>query len=265
MRSRSLFLFSSLFAAYGQTYCSSGVGPTNVNDGNMGPVRLEGNSKTIDDNYNCPGLTNVQDKTSQVADLSQGHSYTVKWTTTSCSTLNDPIASAAWIDYNQDGTFSTEERLNPTNVVGYQTHEVTFTVPSTATLGVTRMRVQAQETTATDVPLNPCFGFRWGGTKDFGIEIQTPKGKSKKGGGGGGGLSSGSQILIIMAVLGSLYVLGGSFYNKRQGHEGCRSVFPHYDWWFIRLPILVKAGLNFTRAKITGSAPMSAEDEEDLL
>eukprot|EP00808_Paulinella_micropora_P009575 g20226.t1 len=199
----------------------------------MGAVELVGNTKSIYETSDCPGVLKNQDKTSYVADLGRGQTYTVKWTVTSCSSMKDPIASAAWIDFNRDDSFDSSERLNPNPVTDYDTKEITFTVPVTAVLGNTIMRVQAQETTQTSQPLDPCFSFRWGGTKDFSIEITEPMKGGGKGSRSQGGLSGGSQILIVLFSFAFVYIVGGVAWNKRQGHEGCRSVFPHYDFWCI--------------------------------
>lgn len=261
----SMFLAISAYllrSAYGQSYCISGVGPLNSNDGNLGPVSLQGISKSISDSQNCPGQVGVIDQTStQEADVGIGGSYTLRMEITSCSTLSDPIAGNAWIDWNQNGAFEDDERLPQGNMVGYSSHDITFTVPQSALLGTTRMRVQAQETTQTSILLDPCLNFRWGGSKDYSITVASSSATNIR-----DGLSRGSKILVAMFLISFFYITIGCGYNHSKGGEGFRGHFPQYDFWFVRLPILVKAGIGFTRAKIMGgSTGFKDMDDDDLL
>ena len=48
----------------------------------------------------------------------------------------------------------------------------TFTVPSNAIMGTTRMRVTQQE--SGSLPLDPCASFTWGSVADFNVQIGAP-------------------------------------------------------------------------------------------
>lgn len=77
-----------------------------------------------------------------------------------------------WIDYNQDGDFedSGEKEVGyKSNQIGWETH--TFSVPSTATVGQTRMRVSMKNSTAP----TPCETFARGQVEDYSINILPAK------------------------------------------------------------------------------------------
>jgi hypothetical protein len=60
---------------------------------------------------------------------------------------------AVWVDYNQNGTFETTERVLATS--GYvNSYSGTFTVPGSAATGLTRMRVLSHYLNSS--PTNPC-------------------------------------------------------------------------------------------------------------
>jgi len=93
-----LFTAALVGNALGQdAYCEAG--PTSDQDSNLGPVSLVGASLTISDNTDCPGQIDVQDFTSQVADLVVGESYTLTYHVTTCGGPYNR-ASGAWIDFN---------------------------------------------------------------------------------------------------------------------------------------------------------------------
>jgi len=154
-------LFAPLIAAQ---YCSSG--PTTTVDSNLGATTLTGDTLKIDDVTNCPGSIGPKDLTSSQADLS-GKTYTLTTTVTTCGN-SFPTLSGAWIDWNQNQVFDSDETLGP-----FTTSKAAvswnFTVPSAAVSGSTRLRVQAQETQATT--LNPCSSFPYGATKDFTVVV----------------------------------------------------------------------------------------------
>jgi len=76
---------------------------------------------------------------------------------------------AAWIDYNQDGVFVASEKLGEvTGLLAAATGNVTFTVPVTATEGVTRMRVRESWNT---VGIDPCIEYGYGEAEDYNVNI----------------------------------------------------------------------------------------------
>lgn len=75
----------------------------------------------------------------------------------------------AYIDFNQDGTFGTSETfyIGQTNTAGTYTVSQYITIPSTATLGQTRMRIVMRENT---MPV-ACGTYTYGETEDYLITI----------------------------------------------------------------------------------------------
>lgn len=102
--------------------------------------------------------------------LVQGTAYTLTITGGSYS----PDHYAAWVDYNADNTFSASEKLGEftTTAIG-QTQNISFTVPTTATVGNTRLRVRGvYHNTGEPTPnTDPCFNYAYGETEDYGITI----------------------------------------------------------------------------------------------
>jgi len=136
-------------------------------------VSLYGEDSAISDNTGCPATaTGVIDLTSQVATVAIGNSYTLSAAFITCGSQFQ-IYGGAFIDWNRDGIWDTH--TGSTEVIffspSYITNVATFTVPSTASLCLTRMRVQVRETTVPDNPYDPCTSFAYGGTKDFTINI----------------------------------------------------------------------------------------------
>jgi hypothetical protein len=159
------FFLSSL--AYGQ-YCLTG-GPTSLNDSNIESVNLFGQAGGI--TYTgCPGVTGVEQYTQQSVALGAGNNYTISIQFGTCGG-NYAGAGEAWIDFNQNGVFESNESLGtwagtpPTAMSVFN-----FTVPGNATMGQTKMRINQQENTT--LPLDPCASFTWGSSTDFIINIQ---------------------------------------------------------------------------------------------
>ncbi len=76
---------------------------------------------------------------------------------------------SVWIDYNQNGVFETTEKLGnvaipPTPATG----TINFTVPTAATVGLTRMRVREVYSNST---IDPCLSYSYGETEDYNINI----------------------------------------------------------------------------------------------
>ncbi|MBL0343351.1 MAG: lamin tail domain-containing protein [Bacteroidetes bacterium] len=86
----------------------------------------------------------------------------------------DPNYFAAWIDYNHDNTFSTNEKLGELdNSLPFENLSFNFNVPATALSGITRMRVRNHNSSGVD----PCSNTMYGETEDYAVNIV----------GGGGG------------------------------------------------------------------------------
>lgn len=77
-----------------------------------------------------------------------------------------------WVDWDQNGTFdnggtSCELAYN-SNSSGFQVFTGTVTVPSTATLGTTRMRIRCS---FAGVPTGPCTSENYGETEDYNVLV----------------------------------------------------------------------------------------------
>ncbi|MBL7951715.1 MAG: zinc-dependent metalloprotease [Flavobacteriales bacterium] len=116
-----------------------------------------------------------------------GPSYTDYSGTESASLLRDseytltiqagtyaPDAYAAWIDYDQDDTFETGEKLGEfVTAAGGESNDIVFTVPDNATVGITRMRVRGVYVDEnTPDPIDPCYPYNFGETEDYRIVIE---------------------------------------------------------------------------------------------
>lgn len=85
---------------------------------------------------------------------------------------NDYVA--AWIDYNHSGSFELSERLTLSgSLLAGETHSASFTVPNSAILGTTTMRVRIGWGT-TGASMDACTdlsGFIGGETEDYTVTI----------------------------------------------------------------------------------------------
>jgi len=142
----------------GASYCASAS--TNVNDEYIGRVQLN----TID---NTSGAQFYTDFTSISTDLTKSTQYTITVTPTWTGTIYSE-GYAVWIDYNQNGDF-TDAGEQVFSQTATQTTPVSgsFTVPSTATDGATRMRVSMKY---NGTPTS-CETFTYGEVEDYTINI----------------------------------------------------------------------------------------------
>lgn len=77
---------------------------------------------------------------------------------------------SVWIDFNQDGTFSSSERIVYGNSTSSALLSGQFTVPSTALPGQTRMRVAMKYNTSNS---SSCGTFNYGEVEDYTVDIGT--------------------------------------------------------------------------------------------
>ncbi len=158
--------------------CQGGTGsslcvPTSANgtaDGDfIDGVVLQGISNTGSGSATGP---TYNDYTAYTATLNRNSTYTVQ--VTSGEYVNDTMA--AWIDFNANGTLEASELIGHTATTSdFQTIPFTFTVPASAVLGSTVMRVRVTYPGSNEpsVP-DPCANFSWGETEDYGIIINGP-------------------------------------------------------------------------------------------
>lgn len=142
------------------TYCSATA--TNTADERIGNVKFG----TI--NNTSTGTAGYENFTSISTNLTRGTANTISITPVWTSTKYNE-AYAVYIDYNKDGDFTDSGELVWTKT-GSQTTPVTgsITIPSTATLGSTRMRVMMQY---NSVPSSSCGSYTYGQVEDYTLNI----------------------------------------------------------------------------------------------
>jgi hypothetical protein len=81
--------------------------------------------------------------------------------------------SLVWIDFNQNGNFSDPGELVYTSGPSAGPHTGNITIPATAMLGNTRMRVRMHDSDPLSVPNNtPCGNSGYGQVEDYTVNIQ---------------------------------------------------------------------------------------------
>lgn len=98
-------------------------------------------------------------------ELERNKSYTVTIKSGTYPTANN---ISIWIDFNQSGTFEAIEKLGNVTLAGSSTGSITFTVPSNAIKGITRMRVRD---VWDNVNIDPCLDYTYGETEDYNVNI----------------------------------------------------------------------------------------------
>ncbi len=142
----------------GLNYCDSAS--TNTNDEYISRVQLN----TIN---NASGAQFYSDFTAISTDLAKGNPYTVTVTPTWTGTVYDE-AYAVWVDYNKDGDFTDSGELVWSKAASKDTPSSgTFTVPTAASSGTTRMRVAMQYNA---IPTS-CQTFTYGEVEDYTVNI----------------------------------------------------------------------------------------------
>ena len=80
--------------------------------------------------------------------------------------------SRIWIDYNQNGTFEASEMAYNQGAASQTNPTGSITIPGTATLGITKMRVQMAYQGAGQTALpSVCGDFTWGEVEDYCLTI----------------------------------------------------------------------------------------------
>jgi hypothetical protein len=145
-----------------QCYCTPTVTNQDELIGNVSVSTLNNSSSGF-------GVQGYQDFTNLPATpLSVSVPYTLSAT---ISPFYSTDQIAVWIDMNQDGTFDnlTERLINVAPSSGSMTG--TITVPATASLGITRMRVRLAYSNANP---SPCGNESYGNIEDYMVNITTP-------------------------------------------------------------------------------------------
>ncbi|TNV71634.1 hypothetical protein FGO68_gene4999 [Halteria grandinella] len=142
------------------SYCSASA--NNTADERIGNVKFG----TI--NNTSTGTAGYENFTSISTNVTRGTAYTISVTPVWTSTVYSE-AYAVYIDYNGDGDFTDSGELAWTRT-GSTTTPVTgsITIPSTAVLGSTRMRVMMQY---SSVPSSSCGTYTYGQVEDYTLNI----------------------------------------------------------------------------------------------
>lgn len=139
---------------------------------------------TMNNSSNCsviaPGAGSILNQYSNFTGIAgpsvqQGNNVSFSLTQTSCG---GPYANffQLYVDWNQNGTFELTEQMysQPTSVTGNQTVTGSFTVPPTAAIGTTRMRVVNVEAAASATTNYAITTFLWGETEDYCFTVTAP-------------------------------------------------------------------------------------------
>lgn len=126
---------------------------------------------TIDGTNHTSGASTYSDFTSTTFTLEQGE--TINFTVD----IDNPFSSdilIIWIDWNQNGTLddSGEEVYNST--AGSGPYNGSFSVPNTASLGSTRMRLRLYDSGSGTSNSTPCGTHTYGEVEDYTINIIAP-------------------------------------------------------------------------------------------
>lgn len=142
------------------TYCTATA--TNTADERIGNVTFGSINNT------STGTAGYENFTSVSTNVTRGTANTISITPVWTSTKYNE-AYAVYIDYNRDGDFTDSGELAWTRA-GSQTTPVTgsITIPATASLGSTRMRVMMQY---NSIPSSSCGSYTYGQVEDYTLNI----------------------------------------------------------------------------------------------
>lgn len=162
-------------------FCSSGS-TTPATDEDIGRVRFAGIDNApggeLPVTSNTTANNSYTDFTSLTGTVRQGEPYLLTVNIINKSTSVFTTYVTAFVDFNQNGSFNdageqifneTVANTTPATVASRQAQAV-VTIPATATLGSTRLRIVASET----APQGPCTSYSWGETEDYTLNVLTP-------------------------------------------------------------------------------------------
>jgi|GEM_PF-637726 len=117
-----------------------------------------------------PAYTYFTGQPNFTADLQAGGTYTVSVTVGTFGNQN----MAAWIDYNDNGVFETNERVGFTTAAIGANGTATFTITLACNppLGTHRMRIRDVWNTPGNT-IDPCASYGYGETEDYDVTITT--------------------------------------------------------------------------------------------
>ena len=129
---------------------------------------LSNNSGTAPVN---PAYTYFTGQPNYTASLQAGSSYVVS---ASVGSFGDQHM-AAWIDYDDDGVFESNERIGFTSgpIAGNGSTTFNISLACNPPLGLHRMRIRDVYATAGNT-IDPCATYSWGETEDYDVTITAP-------------------------------------------------------------------------------------------
>jgi hypothetical protein len=118
-----------------------------------------------------PAYTYFTGQPNFTATLQAGTTYQIQITVGSFGSQN----IAVWIDFNEDGVFSTNERVgfSPSSVGSFGTVTFPLSLPCNPVPGVKRMRVRDVWNTEGNA-INPCTSYGYGEAEDYDVTIVPP-------------------------------------------------------------------------------------------
>ncbi len=142
------------------------AGPREVIVSNTTGILMDGLSTG---GYNLDGNQAYVDRSCQQrANLTAGQTYTI-----TVKTGINPEKVRAYIDYDNNGSFSTSEQVFLSNgTTSYQTHTGTFTVPTLPTT-CTPLRMRVVSDLATSAAPGPCTILDYGQGEDYSVFIKS--------------------------------------------------------------------------------------------
>lgn len=163
--------YISLSAHYGVGNVGSYCVPVSVNGTSQGDfidgVQMGAISNTGTGNVAGPAYTNY----SAQFNTPLSRNALTGLTITAGASVGDHYA--AWIDFDHNGVFSVNEKVGEfVNTAAGEAHTIQFTVPASAALSATRMRVRvATAGSGEPLPMEPCFNYGSGETEDYAVTI----------------------------------------------------------------------------------------------
>ncbi len=153
-------------------YCNTNLGGSGCSGDNITNVSILGTS--FNNNSTCTTTptngtySQFAPSPSTTATLNIGLTYTISVFTTASN------IESVWIDYNQNGTFDASEHTQITlSSTANSATTATFTIPGTALLGQTGLRVRSRATGNPNGPTDACTSFGSGEAEDYTITIGT--------------------------------------------------------------------------------------------
>ncbi|KIC63971.1 hypothetical protein RM51_04380 [Chryseobacterium taiwanense] len=154
-------------------YCapvSSGSTGTFINNVQFGGIN---NNSSASQPTASPYYTYYPSATTSVM---RGTTENISITIGPSGTYSGAITSV-WIDWNQDGTLSSTEHFyvgpgsSSAGIPSGTTLSVPVSIPVTATLGTTRMRIRTRGSSNPNLPTDACTNFGSGETEDYDITV----------------------------------------------------------------------------------------------